>query len=95
VLKNQRNTASDTSRLSGHWGTCPGLSLVYTHLNLIIQKYEQDLIYLIGPGHGAPAVLACLWLERSLEKFYPDYARNKMGLHNLITRFSVPGGFPR
>jgi xylulose-5-phosphate/fructose-6-phosphate phosphoketolase len=54
------------------------------------------MIYVVGPGHGAPAALAALWLEGSLEKFYPgEYDRNAEGLRNLITRFSVPGGFPR
>jgi xylulose-5-phosphate/fructose-6-phosphate phosphoketolase len=54
------------------------------------------MIYVVGPGHGAPAALAALWLEGSLEKFYPgEYDRSAEGLRNLITRFSVPGGFPR
>jgi xylulose-5-phosphate/fructose-6-phosphate phosphoketolase len=56
----------------------------------------MDMIYVIGPGHGAPAALASLWLEGSLQRFYPDkYARNKEGLTNLISNFSVPAGFPR
>ena len=54
------------------------------------------MLFVIGPGHGAPAALACLWLEDSLGRFYPDtYPRNKQGLRNLISKFSVPGGFPR
>ncbi|KAI4127872.1 MAG: hypothetical protein LQ347_004414 [Umbilicaria vellea] len=81
-------------RLLGHWGTCPGLILVYAHLNLLISKYNFDSIYVVGPGHGAPAILASLWLEGSLEKFYPNVGRNKQGLHNLITKFSTPSGFP-
>ncbi|KAK4238193.1 XFP N-terminal domain-containing protein [Achaetomium macrosporum] len=82
-------------RLLGHWGTCPGLILVWSHLNLLIRNHDLDMIYVIGPGHGAPAALASLWLEGSLEKFYPgEYARTSEGLRNLITRFSVPGGFP-
>jgi len=82
-------------RLLGHWGTCPGLVLVWSHLNLLIRKHDVDMIYVIGPGHGAPAALAALWLEGSLERFYPgEYDRNAAGLRNLITRFSVPGGFP-
>ena len=78
----------------GHWGTCPGLTLVYSHLNLLATKHKQDIIYVVGPGHGAPAILACLWLEGSLEKFYPEYGRNREGLHRLITKFSTPGGLP-
>ncbi|KAF7561590.1 hypothetical protein G7046_g2553 [Stylonectria norvegica] len=82
-------------RLLGHWGTCPGIILVWSHLNLLIRKHETDMIFVIGPGHGAPAALAALWLEGSLGKFFPDrYALNQEGLRNLITGFSVPGGFP-
>ncbi|KAI9166471.1 putative phosphoketolase [Paramyrothecium foliicola] len=82
-------------RLLGHWGTCPGLILVWSHLNLLIRNHGMDMIYVIGPGHGAPAALATLWLEGSLEKFYPDrYAVSKEGLRNLVTGFSVPKGFP-
>lgn len=82
-------------RLLGHWGTCPGLILVWSHLNLLIRNHDLEMVYVIGPGHGAPAALAALWLEGSLERFYPgEYDRNTTGLRNLITRFSVPGGFP-
>ncbi|KAK4097268.1 D-xylulose 5-phosphate/D-fructose 6-phosphate phosphoketolase [Parathielavia hyrcaniae] len=82
-------------RLLGHWGTCPGLIVVWSHLNLLIRNHDLDMIFVVGPGHGAPAALAALWLEGSLERFYPgQYDRNAEGLKNLITRFSVPGGFP-
>ncbi|KIL67461.1 hypothetical protein M378DRAFT_122372 [Amanita muscaria Koide BX008] len=81
-------------RLLGHWGTCPGLTLIYAHLNRIIRNTGLDALLVVGPGHGAPAILSCLWLENSLSKFYPQYPRNKQGLGRLITRFSVPGGFP-
>jgi len=82
-------------RLLGHWGTCPGLILVWSHLNLLIRDHGMDMIFVIGPGHGAPAALAALWLEGSLERFYPNkYTVDKDGLKNLITGFSVPGGFP-
>ncbi|KAF3076588.1 hypothetical protein CFAM422_001129 [Trichoderma lentiforme] len=82
-------------RLLGHWGTCPGLVLIWSHLNILIRDSSVDMLFVIGPGHGAPAALACLWLEGSLERFYPDkYPTNKEGLHNLVTKFSTPGGFP-
>ncbi|KAM4057285.1 d-xylulose 5-phosphate/D-fructose 6-phosphate phosphoketolase domain-containing protein [Hirsutella rhossiliensis] len=82
-------------RLLGHWGTCPGLILVWAHLNLLIRKHELQVIFVIGPGHGAPAALAALWLEGSLQRFYPNrYQVNDTGLRNLISGFSVPGGFP-
>lgn len=89
-------TADDIKpRLLGHWGTCPGLTLVYAHTNRLIRKTKQSCLYVVGPGHGAPALLASLWLEGSLATFLPRYSRDKKGLHNLITSFSVPGGFPR
>ncbi|PPQ63927.1 hypothetical protein CVT24_010325 [Panaeolus cyanescens] len=81
-------------RLLGHWGTCPGLTMVYAHLNRIICKTGLDALYVVGPGHGAPAILSCLWLEDSLSKFLPDYSQDFIGLKRLISRFSAPGGFP-
>lgn len=82
-------------RLLGHWGTCPGLTLVYAHLNRLVSKTGIDALYVVGPGHGAPAILASLWLENSLANFYPKYSRDKAGLSTLISSFSSPGGFPR
>ncbi|ODA77190.1 hypothetical protein RJ55_06817 [Drechmeria coniospora] len=82
-------------RLLGHWGTCPGLILIWSHLNLLIRNHNMDMMLVLGPGHGAPAALAALWLESSLQRFYPSrYPTNRHGLNNLISRFSVPGGFP-
>lgn len=81
-------------RLLGHWGTCPGLTLIYSHLNLLIKQHDLDMIYVVGPGHGAPSILANLWLEGSLARFYPDCSQDAKGLHNLITGFSTTGGFP-
>ncbi|RKL33323.1 putative phosphoketolase [Fusarium oxysporum] len=69
--------------------------LVWSHLNLLIRNHDLEMIFVIGPGHGAPAALASLWLEGSLERFFPQkYGVSKDGLRNLITGFSVPGGFP-
>jgi xylulose-5-phosphate/fructose-6-phosphate phosphoketolase len=83
-------------RLLGHWGTCPGIILVWSHLNLLIRNHDLDMIFVIGPGHGAPAALASLWLEGSLQKFYPRrYDLNRQGLRRLINEFSLPLGFPR
>ncbi|THU99983.1 phosphoketolase [Dendrothele bispora CBS 962.96] len=81
-------------RLLGHWGTCPGLVMAYAHLNRIIRKTGLDALYVVGPGHGAPAILSCLWLEDSLSNFLPEYSRDMKGLSQLISGFSVPGGFP-
>lgn len=95
VLLDRDLTFADIKpRLLGHWGTCPGLTLVYSHLNLLATQRTQDIIFVVGPGHGAPAILSSLWLEGSLERFYPEYSRNKEGLHNLITKFSTPSGLP-
>ncbi|KAH7105198.1 phosphoketolase [Auriculariales sp. MPI-PUGE-AT-0066] len=82
-------------RLLGHFGTCPGLNLVYAHMNLLLKRH-QDLrsIYVTGPGHGAPAVLACLYLEGSLSHFYPNYPVTADGFEKLTKSFSWPGGFP-
>lgn len=82
------------TRLLGHWGTCPGLSIVYSHCNRIINKYDLNMLFVVGPGHGAPAILSALFLEDSLGPFYPRYQFTKEGLNNLINTFSLPGGFP-
>lgn len=82
-------------RLLGHWGTCPGLNLIYAHMNLLIKRHSLDSFIIVGPGHGAPALLANLWAEGSLGKFWEQYRRNKDGIVNLIKGFSWPGGFPR
>ncbi|KAF3928940.1 hypothetical protein AA313_de0206742 [Arthrobotrys entomopaga] len=82
-------------RLLGHWGTCPGLVLVYAHINHLLTTHpDLRSLFVVGPGHGAPAILACLWLEESLGHFYPSYVQSPSGLHRLITGFSSPGGFP-
>ncbi|KKK17479.1 phosphoketolase [Aspergillus ochraceoroseus] len=95
MLKRDLTPADIKPRLLGHWGTCPGLILVYSHLNYIIKKYDLDMLYVVGPGHGAPGILASLWIEGSLEKFYPHYGRNVDGLRNLVSRFSTSAGLPR
>ncbi|EXJ77503.1 hypothetical protein A1O3_09729 [Capronia epimyces CBS 606.96] len=91
----QRNLSHDDIKHNiGYWGISPGTTLLYAHISLVIQKYDQHIICLMGPKEGMPAVLACLWLEGSLERFYPQYSRDREGLENLITGFGVPGGFP-
>ncbi|KAF8514034.1 D-xylulose 5-phosphate/D-fructose 6-phosphate phosphoketolase [Gautieria morchelliformis] len=81
-------------RILGHWGTDPGLILCYAHSNLLVKKHDLNALFVTGPGHGAPAILASLWLESSLSRFMPRYSLDKGGLHNLISGFSTPGGFP-
>ncbi len=81
-------------RLLGHWGTCPGINLIYAHLNRLIRGHDLDMLLVTGPGHGAPANLANLYLEGTLEQFYPDLTRDRAGLHRFVRGFSWPGGFP-
>jgi xylulose-5-phosphate/fructose-6-phosphate phosphoketolase len=79
-------------RLLGHWGSSPGLSFIYTHLNRIIREYDLDMIYLAGPGHGAPGVLAPVYLEGSYSEIYPDRSQDLRGLQRFFLQFSFPGG---
>ncbi|TAN20573.1 MAG: phosphoketolase family protein [Acidobacteria bacterium] len=81
-------------RLLGHWGTSPGLNLIYAHLNRLIRKRELDAIYLAGPGHGGPALLANVYLEGTYSEIYPAIARDTAGMLRLFRQFSTPGGVP-
>jgi xylulose-5-phosphate/fructose-6-phosphate phosphoketolase len=80
------------SRLLGHWGSSPALSFIYTHLNRIIRKYDADMIYMAGPGHGAPGVLGPVYLEGSYSEIYPDKSLDEEGLLVFFREFSFPGG---
>ena len=81
-------------RLLGHWGTSPGLNLVYTHLNRVIKARGLDALCVWGPGHGGPAVLANSWLEGSYSEIYPNVPRDAQGMERLFRQFSFPGGVP-
>jgi xylulose-5-phosphate/fructose-6-phosphate phosphoketolase len=81
-------------RILGHWGTVPGLNLIYGAINQLIKETNQQTLFITGPGHGAPAILSQLWLEASLAKFYPQYTRDVTGLGNLIHDFSWPKRLP-
>jgi xylulose-5-phosphate/fructose-6-phosphate phosphoketolase len=81
-------------RLLGHWGTSPGLSFVYVHLNRLIREHDLDAIFLAGPGHGGPAVLANLYLEGTYSEVYPDVTQDAAGMRRLFRQFSTPGGVP-
>lgn len=81
-------------RLLGHWGTTPGLNFIYVHLNRVIRKYGLDMIYIAGPGHGGPGLVANTFLEGSYTEFYPEITQDEAGLKKLFTRFSFPGGVP-
>jgi len=81
-------------RLLGHWGTSPGLNLIYVHMNRLIKKYDLDAIYMAGPGHGGPALIANVWLEGSYTEFFPAVTRDEPGMLRLFRQFSTPGGVP-
>jgi xylulose-5-phosphate/fructose-6-phosphate phosphoketolase len=81
-------------RLLGHWGTSPGLSLIYIHVNRLIRKYDVDAIYLAGPGHGGPALVANVYMEGTWSEIYPDVTEDTEGIRRLFRQFSTPGGIP-
>jgi xylulose-5-phosphate/fructose-6-phosphate phosphoketolase len=81
-------------RLLGHWGTSPGLSFIYVHLNRLITERDADVIYLAGPGHGGPALVANVYLEGTYSEIYPEVGRDTAGLKRLFRQFSTPGGIP-
>jgi len=81
-------------RLLGHWGTSPGLSFVYVHLNRLIAEQDVNMIFLAGPGHGGPAIIANVYLEGTYSEIYPEVARTTAGLRRLFRQFSTPGGVP-
>ena len=80
------------SRLLGHWGSSPGLAFIYTHLSRLIRKNDHDMIFLAGPGHGAPGVLGPIYLEGTYSEIYPDKTRDEKGLREFFKQFSFPGG---
>lgn len=81
-------------RLLGHWGTSPGLSLIYVHLNRLIKDTGADILYICGPGHGAPAIIANTYLEGTYSEVYPEILQNEAGIKRLFRQFSTPGGIP-
>ncbi len=81
-------------RLVGHWGTTPGLNFIYVHMNRVIKNEDLNVIYVIGPGHGGPALVAHAWLEGTYSEVYPDISQDESGLKRLFKQFSFPGGIP-
>ncbi len=81
-------------RLLGHWGTSPGLSFIYAHLNRLIVEQDANVIYLAGPGHGGPAIVANVYLEGTYSEIYPEVSQDVAGLRRLFRQFSTPGGIP-
>jgi len=81
-------------RLLGHWGTTPGLNFLYAHMNRVIKERDQDTIYIIGPGHGGPGLVASAYLDGTYTEYYPDITEDEEGLRRLFKQFSFPGGIP-
>jgi xylulose-5-phosphate/fructose-6-phosphate phosphoketolase len=94
LLKEPLRQGHVKPRLLGHWGTTPGLNLLYAHLNRVIKARDLDMIYVIGPGHGGPGIVANAYLEGTYSEVYPDISADERGMKRLFKQFSFPGGIP-
>lgn len=94
LLKKPLELAHIKPTLLGHWGTTPGQNFIYVHLNRVIQNFDLNMIYVSGPGHGGPALVANTYLEGTYTEIYPNIEQNEDGLRKLFTQFSYPGGIP-
>ncbi|HET7459382.1 MAG TPA: phosphoketolase family protein, partial [Gemmatimonadaceae bacterium] len=94
LLREPLTLAHVKPRLLGHWGTTPGLNFVYVHVNRLIREHDVNAIFVAGPGHGGPGVVANTYLEGTYSEIYPEVSRDVAGLERLFTQFSWPGGIP-
>ncbi|MGK2942590.1 MAG: phosphoketolase, partial [Immundisolibacter sp.] len=94
LLKRPLTLADVKQMLLGHWGTTPGQNFIYVHLNRVIKKYDLNMIYVSGPGHGGPAVVGNTYLEGTYSEIYPNISQDEAGLQKLFKQFSFPGGIP-
>ncbi len=94
LLRRSLSAQDIKARLLGHWGTTPGLNFIYAHLNRVINRDDLDMIYIAGPGHGGPALVANAWLEGTYSQYYPDISQDEAGMRALFKQFSFPGGIP-
>jgi len=94
LLKEPLKLSDVKPMLLGHWGTTPGQNFIYVHLNRVIKKYDLDMIYISGPGHGGPALVGNTYLEGTYSEIYPEISQDEDGLKKLFTQFSFPGGIP-
>ena len=92
LLKEKLSFSDIKSKIIGHWGTAPGQNFIYVHLNRIIKKYDLNMIYISGPGHGGQAMIANSYLEEVYSNVYPDITQDEEGLKKLCRQFSYPGG---
>jgi xylulose-5-phosphate/fructose-6-phosphate phosphoketolase len=81
-------------RLLGHWGTTPGLNFAYVHLNRVIKEQDLNVVFVTGPGHGGPGIVANTWLEGTYSEVYPNISQDEEGMQKLFKQFSFPGGIP-
>ncbi len=94
LLKQPLKPVHIKPRLLGHWGTTPGLNFIYVHLNRVIKAHDLNVIYITGPGHGGPGLVANAYLEGTYSEVYPDITQDEDGMNRLFTQFSFPGGIP-
>src|SRR5215469_2308757 len=94
LLKKPLSKQHVKPRLLGHWGTTPGLNFIYVHLNRMIKKHDLDMIYITGPGHGGPGLVANTYLEGTYSEIYPNISADEEGMKRLFRQFSFPGGIP-
>src|SRR5690348_16678059 len=94
LLREPLTLAQVKPRLLGHWGTTPGLNFVYAHLNRVIVRHDLNVLFVCGPGHGGPGVVANVYLEGTYSEVYPRVSRDVAGLKRLMKQFSFPGGIP-
>src|SRR5436190_14712928 len=94
LLKKPLTLAHIKPRLLGHWGTTPGLNFIYVHLNRVIAEHDLNVVYIAGPGHGGPGMVANAYLEQTYSDVYPHISQDEEGMKRLFTQFSFPGGIP-
>ena len=94
LLKRPLDFKDIKPRLLGHFGTTPGLNFIYVHLNQLINKHDLNVLFLAGPGHGGPALIANTYLEGSYSHLYPNITQDEEGMKKLFKQFSFPGGIP-
>ena len=95
LLQRPLTLAHIKPRLLGHWGTTPGLNFIYVHLNRAIKEHDLSVIYIAGPGHGGPGMVANAYLERTYNEVYPHISQDEEGMKRLFKQFSFPGGIDR
>ena len=94
LLREPLKQAHIKPRLLGHWGTTPGLNFIYVHLNRVIKALDLNILYITGPGHGGPGIVANTWLEGTYSETYPEVSPDEIGMKRLFKQFSFPGGIP-